>query len=91
MPAPVAPPPSPLKPALPVPATVVMTPVPAVTRWMRLFPLSAMKRLPPPSTATPLGKLRTTEVSAVSNPMNVSEVNVSVRGGGGGGTSSTKG
>ena len=51
----VAGPPSPLKPSAPVPATVVITPVPAATRRMRWLDLSAMNRFPLASSATPLG------------------------------------
>ena len=51
----VAAPPSPAKPqAPPVPATVLILPVVATLRMTQL-PLSAMKRLPAPSTATPVG------------------------------------
>ena len=49
-------PPSPLKPIAPVPATVVMIPVPAVTRRMRWWAVSAMKRFPVASTVAPIGK-----------------------------------
>ena len=48
--------PSPLKMAVPVPATVVIVP-PALTLRMRWLLVSAMKRLPEPSTATPWGPL----------------------------------
>ena len=51
----VAAPPSPAKPqAPPVPATVLILPVVATLRMTQL-PLSAMKRLPAPSRATPVG------------------------------------
>jgi hypothetical protein len=48
----VACPPSPAKSAVPLPATVVMMPL-AETFRIRLFPVSAMKRFPEPSTAIP--------------------------------------
>jgi hypothetical protein len=47
-------PPSPLKPWVPLPATVEMMPLGETLR-MRLLSISAMKRLPALSTATPLG------------------------------------
>jgi hypothetical protein len=50
----VAAPPSPEKPWVPLPAIVVMIP-PAETLRIRLLPVSEMKRLPDPSTATPEG------------------------------------
>jgi hypothetical protein len=46
-------PPSPLKPTMPFPTTVVMTP--AAMRRIRWLSLSAMNTWPPPSTATPVG------------------------------------
>ena len=52
--APVADPPSPLKPAEPSPATVEITPAVDTFR-MRLLSVSAMKRLPVVSTATAWG------------------------------------
>ena len=45
--------PSPLKPASPFPATVVITPL--ETLRIRLLPVSAMYKLPAESTATPVG------------------------------------
>ena len=45
-------PPSPLKPIMPFPATVVIMPVPTATRRMRL-PLSTKNKLPPPSIVNP--------------------------------------
>ncbi len=59
----VAAPPSPEKPRIPFPATVVMNPVAASTRRMRWLARSAMKRLPEASTATPLGNLRLASVA----------------------------
>src|SRR5438552_1157649 len=50
----VAGPPSPLKPKLPFPATVVIVPS-GVTSRIRWLKVSAMKRFPAPSTATPVG------------------------------------
>src|ERR1022692_977423 len=50
----VAGPPSPLNPAVPVPATVVIIP-PADTFRIRWLPASAMNRLPAASTNTPAG------------------------------------
>ena len=50
----VAGPPSPPNPLRPVPATVVIVPV-ASTLRIRSLKLSAMKRFPAPSTATPWG------------------------------------
>ena len=63
----VAGPPSPLKPRVLLPANVVMIPVTASTRRMR-FPV-AMNRLPPPSTATPNGKIKAALVPGPPSPL----------------------
>ena len=68
--APVAGPPSPENRLLPFPAIVVMTPVAASTRRMRLLPWSPMNRLPEPSTATPIGPLRLALVAGPRSPWN---------------------
>ena len=65
----VAGPPSPLKPLLPVPATVVMTPAVSTLR-IRWFHVSAMKRLPAPSTATSAGKNSRAAVAGLPSPLN---------------------
>src|SRR5437773_11090275 len=64
----VAAPPSPAKLGLPLPATVVMIPVAAVTLRIRWLELSAMYRLPLASTATPAGTLRFAFVAAPPSP-----------------------
>src|SRR3990172_6505759 len=53
--APVAAPPSPENPGVPVPAMVLINPVTASTRRTRWLAMSAMNTLPTPSTATPVG------------------------------------
>src|SRR5678810_1258771 len=58
--------PSPLYPATPVPATVLTSPVAAVTFRIRLFPESARYRLSAPSTHRPQGLL--IWVLAAANP-----------------------
>jgi hypothetical protein len=62
----VALPPSPEKPAVPLPATVVMMPL-ADTFWIR-FARLAMKRFPEASTATPWGKYKDAEVAGPPSP-----------------------
>src|SRR5439155_182905 len=65
----VAAPPSPPKSqAPPVPATVLIVPVVAATLRMTQLPLSAMKRLPAPSRATPAGELSSAAVAAPPSP-----------------------
>jgi hypothetical protein len=64
----VAGPPSPEKIALPVPATVVITPVAVATLRTRLFNVSAMNRLPAASNATPVGWLRLALVAGPPSP-----------------------
>ena len=61
--------PSPLKPEMPLPATVVMMPEVSTLR-MRLLFRSAMKRLPAPSTATPVGKAKLALVAGPPSPLN---------------------
>ena len=51
-----------------MPATVVITAVPAGTLRIRLFPLSAMYRFPAPSIATPSGEFRPALVAAPPSP-----------------------
>ena len=63
----VAGPPSPEKPWVPLPATVVMIPLGDTFR-IRLLMVSAMKRFPEASTATPLGKLNDAEVAGPPSP-----------------------
>src|SRR5204863_9386421 len=65
----VATPPSPAKSQVPpVPATVLIVPVVAATLRMTQLPLSAMKRLPAPSRATPAGELSSAAVAAPPSP-----------------------
>ena len=65
----VAGPPSPAKSQKPpVPATVLIVPVVATLR-MTQFPLSAMKRLPTPSRATPAGWLSSATVAGPPSPV----------------------
>src|SRR5437667_213783 len=64
----VAAPPSPAKVLMPLPATVVMIAVAAVTLRIRWLAYSAMYRLPPASTATPTGTLRLAFVAAPPSP-----------------------
>ena len=59
---------SPLKPGSPVPAKVVMVPE-GSTRRMRLFPKSAMKRLPAASTATSEGRFNCASAAGPSSPI----------------------
>ena len=61
--------PSPLYPNVPQPATVVITPVPRSTLRTTLFPLSAMKRSPAASTATPVGSSSSADVAAPPLPL----------------------
>ena len=61
-------PPSPLKPYSPVPAIVVRVPEES-TRRIRLFRLSAMKRLPAPSTTTPSGRCNCTATAGPWSPL----------------------
>src|SRR5215467_7298643 len=63
----VAAPPSPGKPALPVPATVVMTPVEDTSRT-RLSSASAMYIAPPPPKAIAEGQRRAADVAAPPSP-----------------------
>ena len=63
----VAGPPSPEKPFVPSPATVVMIPAGKTLR-MRLLPVSAMNRLPAPSTATPWRLLSCALVAGPPSP-----------------------
>ena len=61
-------PPSPLNPATPVPATVVIIPVVASTLRILLFPWSAMKRLPAPSSASPNGRAKSAASAGPPSP-----------------------
>src|SRR3974377_321638 len=63
----VAGPPSPAKPAVPFPATVLITPS-GVTLRIRLLLKSAMKRLPAQSKARPVGELSFAEVAGPPSP-----------------------
>ena len=63
----VAAPPSPLKPAVPVPATVEITPAEFTLRMRWLFH-SAMYRLPARSSATPSGRSSSAAVAAPPSP-----------------------
>jgi len=63
----VAGPPSPPKPATPVPATVVTVP-PGLTRLMRWLSASARKRLPLPSKAMPRGRPRAADTAGPPSP-----------------------
>ncbi len=58
---------SPLKPVVPFPATVVITPF--ETLRMRLLPVSAMYRLPAESTATPSGPFNSALVAGPLSPL----------------------
>ena len=58
-----APPPLPVVPATPVPATVVMVQVEASTRRIRWLFMSAMYRLPAPFSHTPIGLLSIADVA----------------------------
>src|SRR5258707_555994 len=61
--------PLPLKPAVPLPTTVVM--IPPVTLRTRLLPESAIYRFVPPlSTATPLGPFSEAVVAVILSPLN---------------------
>ena len=62
----VAGPVSPLKPALPSPATVMILPVALTTSRTTLLPPSTMNRSPAESTATPQGPLSS---AAVAGPL----------------------
>ena len=62
-------PPSPMKPRVPVPATVHMVPS-GVTLRTTSFPVSAMNKLPVESTATPNGPLICALVAAPPSPVN---------------------
>ena len=73
----VAGPPSPLNPASPVPAAVLMTPAESTLR-IRWLAVSAMKRLPAPSAATPLGNLSRAEVAGPLSPTSREPANVSI-------------
>ena len=64
----VAMPPSPLKPAVPLPAIVLMVPA-ALTNRMRLLPTSAMYRLPAPSTFIPTGAFNSAVVAGPPSPL----------------------
>ena len=61
-------PPSPAKPKVPSPATVLIVPVPPSTFRMRWLPVSAMKMFPAPSTVTPLGPLRSAAEAGPPSP-----------------------
>src|SRR5436189_1417303 len=65
----VAGPPSPLKPIVPLPATVVMTCVAASIRRIRLFIESAMNRFPALSTATPCGSFNCDAAAGPPSPL----------------------
>ena len=65
----VAGPPSPLKPAMPMPASVVMTPEVTFTRRMRWLDLSAMSTLPHPSATAPYGDLKPALVAGPPSPL----------------------
>ena len=65
----VAAPPSPANPhAPPIPATVLIAPVAATTLRITQLPLSAMKRLPAPSRATPVVVLSSAAVAGPPSP-----------------------
>ena len=67
----VAAPPSPANPhAPPIPATVLIAPVAAATSRITQLPVSAMKRLPAPSSTTSIGKLSSAAVAAPPSPAN---------------------
>ena len=59
---------SPLKPLLPLPATVVMKPVLVVILRMQLFCVSAINRLPAPSRNTLVGELSAALVAGPPSP-----------------------
>src|SRR5581483_8847442 len=63
-------PPSPVLPAMPVPASVDRIPELSTLRSLR-FPLSEIYRLPLESTAIPCGELRNEEVAAAPSPLNL--------------------
>ena len=65
----VAGPSSPLKPATPFPATVLMTPVEADTKRMRLLDLSAIHKSPDAPTATPVGPQSDALVAGPLSPL----------------------
>ena len=60
---------SPLKPAVPLPATVMMSPVDLTTSRMRLLSWSEMNTLPAESTATLLGALSSAAVAGPLSPV----------------------
>ena len=66
-------PPSPEKPEVPLPATVVMTPVEAATRRMLWLNGSAMNRLPVASIATRTGSFRVAPVAGPPSPEKLPE------------------
>lgn len=63
-------PPSPVLPATPMPATVVMSPVAASTLLILCWPLSAMNRDPFLSRVRPVGYSSPAEVAGALSPMN---------------------
>ena len=60
---------TPVKPLVPSPAAVVITPVDAVTSLMALLPLSLIYRLPLPSSSTSVGPLSVAEAAAPLSPV----------------------
>src|SRR5208282_462593 len=66
-------PPSPLNPAVPVPATVWIVRLATPTSRIRLLPESAMKMFPDPSTKTPSGKFSCALVAGPPSPQDVVE------------------
>src|SRR3990172_1853797 len=68
--APVAAAPSPENPKVPLPAKVLINPLPASTRRTRWLEVSAMNTLPAPSTATPYGLYSWALVAAAPSPEN---------------------
>ena len=65
----VAAPPSPVEPAVPVPAIVLALPVTASSLRMRLPVVSATYRSPFGATVTPDGALRVADVAALPSPV----------------------
>src|SRR3990172_5554260 len=62
--------PSPENPRVPLPAKVLINPVPTSTRRTRWLEVSAMNTLPPPSTATPIGEPSRAPAAAAPSPEN---------------------
>ena len=60
---------SPLYPRVPLPATVMMSPVAFTTSRITLLPSSAMNRSPAASTATPYGEYSSASVAGPLSPL----------------------